>query len=29
VRMALVENRQRTRQAVRSIKAFFNSYEGA
>ncbi|MBL6929740.1 MAG: LL-diaminopimelate aminotransferase [Rhodospirillales bacterium] len=26
VRLALVENRQRTRQAIRSIKAFFNSY---
>lgn len=27
VRMALVENRQRTRQAIRSIKAFFNRYD--
>ncbi|NQU57433.1 MAG: pyridoxal phosphate-dependent aminotransferase [Rhodospirillales bacterium] len=26
VRLALVENRQRTRQAIRSIKAFFNRY---
>ncbi|MBL6946312.1 MAG: LL-diaminopimelate aminotransferase [Rhodospirillales bacterium] len=29
VRMALVENRQRTRQAIRSIKSFFNRYEEA
>ena len=29
VRMALVENRQRTRQAIRSIKAFFNRFEEA
>lgn len=27
VRMALVENRHRTRQALRSIKAFFNRYD--
>lgn len=29
VRLALVENRQRTRQAVRNIKTFLNSYDGA
>jgi alanine-synthesizing transaminase len=27
VRFALVENRQRTRQATRSIRAFLNNYD--